>query len=151
MNKKLLAEITLLPAAVDIEAKAGDQIMMFNGVVVGVYTGREETPVKKLEKVLAGKAGGQKKAENAADPEKRRRVNATAVQREKWRKAIPEILRAHPEITIQEIAAKLHVKRGTQEYIGLGSLIRHLVYSGAIANIKRPNGGNIGVKYRLAA
>lgn len=42
---KMSIEVNLITAAVDIEAKAGDRLMLFNGTIIGVYTGAD-TQVK---------------------------------------------------------------------------------------------------------
>ncbi len=142
--KKMMIEASLVPCLTDIEAKAGDQLMIFDGKVIGVYTGRAEAPVKDMAKVMAGRAGGTMKRvskESYSDQEKRRLADMEKVL---------DVLRKEPDLILNQIATRLGIKRGTKEYGRVSYILRVLRENGKVKS-ETEGDYNQSTKYRIAA
>jgi hypothetical protein len=108
---KLAMNMTLVRCAEDIQARAGDYLIVSpTGHCLGVYTGKverdpagpalPEVPPKNMKKVLAGQKGGRAKARGASSH--RSEAERTALDERMLR-----VVRAHPGITTPELSGML--------------------------------------------
>ena len=135
---KLNVEITTYPAIADFEVKAGDQIMVFDGKALGVYTGRDPLPKPKEVKHLT-------RAKNAPPKDS---IVKRKERLEADKKRVLEALRAGgPNQSIQQIGKHLGTYPNTQDYARMAYIIGLLKKEGRI----QKQGKNTSMVYSLAA
>jgi hypothetical protein len=140
---KLNVEITTYPAIADFEVKAGDQIMVFDGKALGVYTGRD--PLPKMTPKEAGKIGGMTRAKNA--PPKESIVKRKARMEEDMKRILEALRVGGPGQNIMQIGKHLGTYPGEKDYARLSYVLRVLRDKGKVSK----EGKNTNMVYSLAA
>jgi hypothetical protein len=140
MSKKSI-EVTLVQVLEPLRAEPGDQLMILNDKVVGVYTGLDP---KKAE---AGRMGGAAKAENKKQGEQKY-PRLKEDDRDALRARVVEYLAKNPNQNLRMIGQGLGFKPGTPAYTQLGRQLRDMVYH-RLLNSHRPTNYNADVTYRV--
>lgn len=130
--EKLNVTIELMPVSADINAKPGDRIMVFGGVAIGVYTGKQIVK----DDVIDSKPLNKKQSAGIYNG---------------LREKILEVLRLYPNMTSASIKRHLKIKPKTPESARIAWVINRMRAAKIIQSFKGEGKPNSSTVYSLSS